>query len=128
MTPPKVFVTQEVFSRGDDGELRVKFDLSEAAAFGRLVFLFGHGPVALSPNAMVSGIVHRLSEERFEPDRDFLLTIGDNVIACALGAVLGATYGRFQVLRWDRRRKGYDVISVQLPQTIELEAEYDERI
>lgn len=114
MKRAKVFITQEIFSRGEDGEFRVKFDLTTAAERGNLVFLFGHGPVALQPSAMIEGIVQRLIDEEFDPELDYLLNIGDNTIAYALGNVIAKAFRKesVRVLRWDRRRRMYDEIPI----------------
>lgn len=109
---PRVFITQDQYTRGDEGEWKAKFDLSTAAEYGQLIFLFGHGPVALMPGALRDGIIERLSTEAFDWREDYILNLGDNTIAGALALTAGRRFGAeaLRFLRWDRRRHAYDVI------------------
>lgn len=109
----RVFVVQETFTRTADGAINTKFDLSDATKFGDLVFIFGHGPVALMPGVMRDGIIRRLREEEFDAERDYLLTIGDSVISFCLAGTMAVEFGvrDVRILRWDRRRWAYDVIN-----------------
>lgn len=45
--------------------------------------------------------------DEFDPERDYLLIAGDHLQLVAFAAALGAKYGKFRVLRWDRRAVGY---------------------
>jgi len=108
----KVFITQDQYMRGDEGEWKAKFDLSTAAEYGQLIFLFGHGPVALMPGALRDGIIERLTQEEFDWREDYVLNLGDNTIAGALGFTIAKRFDADGVrfLRWDRRRHAYDVV------------------
>ena len=53
----KVFVTQQVRVRDHaTGAFRDKIDLSPAAAYGELTYIFGGGQIALQPDMMVDSI------------------------------------------------------------------------
>lgn len=129
MKRAKVFVTQEILARGDDGEFRVKFDLGPAAQHGTLVFLFGHGPVALMQDAVFAGIYKRLLEEEYDPELDYVLCLGDNTLGYDLGVFLGKAFPDkpTRVLRWDRRRAEYDVLEARDADdwALKLRAAYD---
>jgi len=49
----------------------------------------------------------------FDPGRDYLLLVGDHIQVAALCAGLGARYGAFTVLRYDRQARGYVPVRIQ---------------
>jgi hypothetical protein len=108
----KVFVTQQNLARDAGGAMRPRFDLSPAAEYGELVYIFGAGQIALEPEAMVDGIEARLDELRFDPAEDYLLATGDMVLgAMAFHAMM--LRGGCRMLRWDGRYRRYDVIKLE---------------
>lgn len=106
-----VFVTQDVMVREADGNLRRKFDLSNAEKqYGKVKVLIPHGQSLVSSVPVVRQLNEQLRE--FTED-DYLLPLGDPAImAAAAGIAARNTNGRLNVLKWDRRQGAY--LNVQL--------------
>lgn len=106
----RVWVVQSNMKRDPaTGAWTPKFDLTEASAFGKLEFIFGHGQAALMAPSAKAAIRERLMD--FDPD-DFVLPIGDNTLVFMVAQELNAAgFERVKLLRWDRQQKRYDVVT-----------------
>ena len=96
--------------RGNDGQLRRKFDYDTAGKYGDVVILVPHGQSLVSSVPVVRQLVHQL--RNFTQD-DHLLPLGDPAIMAAAAAIAAKnSNGVMNVLKWDRREQAY--ISVPL--------------
>lgn len=57
------------------------------------------------PDEPVQGM--RENVERFNPEVDYLLILGDHLQLVQFTAMLATAYGQFRVLRYDREARGY---------------------
>jgi len=105
----KVYVVQEnLIFDGTGGAPRPKHDLSEAAQFGELVYVFQHGPMALMPSA--NSLALRGVRD-FDPEEDFVLVIGDHVLALMVACALQESgKAPFRTLRFDGRSRSYATV------------------
>lgn len=112
MNRPTVFVTQEVMVRESNGDLRRKFDLTEAEKYGDVRVLVPHGQSLVSSVPVVRQLNEQLRD--FTSD-DFLLPLGDPAIMAAAAAIASRnTNGRLNVLKWDRRAGTYLNVRIDL--------------
>ena len=101
----KVYITQAP---------RITLDVTSAAEFGDLVTLLPAGRIPLENN---DAIRRRLEEglDSFNPEKDYILCLGDMYIGVLCGLVLGG-WGvdttRIRFLRWDHKKGGYVVGSL----------------
>lgn len=105
----KVYVVQEnlVFD-GTGGAPRPKHDLSGVMPFGELVYVFQHGPMALMPSA--NSLALRGVRD-FDPEEDYVLVIGDYVLALMVACALQASgKAPFRTLRFDSRSRTYATV------------------
>lgn len=54
----------------------------------------------------------RAAADLFDPDRDYLLIVGDHLQLVVFSAMLSARYHYFNVLRYDRIRRSYFLVRV----------------
>lgn len=97
-----VYVTQEVLER----------DILAAKEFGELKLLLPPGDIVLSSEPAVRKL--RAGLKNFS-DADYLLGMGDPIsmmVAAAIAAEIND--GVVNFLKWDRRRKSYYVVVVDL--------------
>lgn len=113
MNQPTVFVTQEVMIRESNGEMRRKFDLTDAEQrYGKVRVLVPHGQSLVSSVPVVRQLNEQLRD--FTSD-DFLLPLGDPAImAAAAGIAARNTNGVLNVLKWDRRAGMYLNVKLDL--------------
>lgn len=64
------------------------------------------------PNAFQDKIYDAVNN--FKPNDDYIVLGGDHVQFVLFAAALGAAYGRFKILRWDRQARGYAVARLEL--------------
>lgn len=103
---PKVFVVQE----------DPKKNLLPAQAFGKIVMLHTDSQLSLD-EAIIEDTIDDMADKLadFNPQVDSLLLIGDpSLIAIASALVSHITNGSFTVLKWDRQRKEYHRITLDL--------------
>jgi hypothetical protein len=105
----KVWAVQANMKRNHDGSWTPKFDLTPAAQFGKVEFVFGFGQAALMGPAAQASIEERLKEYS---DDDFILPVGDNVLFGMVIAHLVRNGYAPRALRWDRHANRYDVITI----------------
>lgn len=104
----RVYVVQVPARRsGPRGDWEEKYDLSPAEEFGEVIKVLGYGNVPEDP--MSSWPRFREILTGFDPDRDYVLLLGDPV-ACAravwfLCRLLDCR--SFKALKWDRREGRY---------------------
>lgn len=105
-----VWAVQANMRRNGDGSWSPRFDLSCAAQFGSLEFVFGHGQVALLGSAAGQSAAERLRD--FDPENDYVLPVGDTVLVGIVFAELARAGHRIRALRWDQNSRRYDVVTV----------------
>lgn len=113
MNRPTVYVTQDVMIRESDGQMRRKFDLTEAEQrYGKVRVLIPHGQSLVSSVPVVRQLNEQLRD--FTSD-DFLLPLGDPAIMAAAAAIAARnTNGTLNVLKWDRRAGTYLNVRIDL--------------
>lgn len=105
--PPRVFIVQDQYMRHpENNSLVSKFDFSQAAAYGELVFLLGPNVNPFRPNETV---IATLTDQLYDfSNRDYLLLTGNPVLigwATAVAALMNK--GPVKFLQWNGRRKCY---------------------
>lgn len=105
----KVWAVQSNMKRNPDGSWTPKFDLTIAAQYGQIEFVFGFGQAALMGPAAALSIEERM---RDYSEEDYILPIGDNVLFGMVVAHLVRNGHSPRVLRWDRQAGRYDVINI----------------
>lgn len=107
-----VYVVQEPMRRDrDTGDMVPLFDLTPAAEYGDLVFVFPPGRVSLSTQPMVWRARQALQGYC---DEDFILPVGDPVaIGVVAACAADVNRGRLRFLKWDRRLRGYLSVSAE---------------
>ena len=114
MAEPTVFIPN-IPTRYDaiSGEHVTALDLNPAARYGRLVPMV-KGPVRNMTEAIAEV---RASVAEALPG-DYLLVVGDVLLmVVAMVGVAERCGGHVRTLRWDRERRAYDVVEVDLWQT-----------
>lgn len=108
----RVFVTQCPAFKNAEGGWTEKYDLEDAKRFGELVRLHGAGNVR-AVGIVMDGLRRAL---RDFSDEDFLLPLGDPIlIGVATALAAQANRGRVRMLKWDRRSRGYALVTLELP-------------
>lgn len=110
---PKVFIVM------DNG----KYDLTPALKYGNPVRLFVHSIYPDSVNSRVPRIMTYLRQvlEKFNPDEDHLLLIGDpSLIAMTMGTLIMMGKTRIKMLKFDRRNVGYYEIEVDFAEGLNI--------
>lgn len=109
---PKVFVIHQPAVRDHHtGRMRPQHDLSPALRFGEVVDVLPPGSISQDIGVLKTQIMETLLTEGCCRD-DYLLAIGDPV-AIVVGAFAMAAFSdRIQLLKWDRRMRGYVVCTV----------------
>ena len=105
--PSRVFIVQDQFMRHPDTNALVsKFDFSEAANYGELIFLLDPNVNPFRPN---EGVISALTDHLHDfSNRDFLLLTGNPVlIGWATAIAANANKGNVRFLQWNGRRKCY---------------------
>lgn len=87
-------------------------DVSPAKLFGDLCIMLPSG-MNYSDAALV---VRQLREplKTFDPDKDFLLAVGDPVVIAVASAMVGYDHEYFWLLKWDRQQRRYIPYEVKL--------------
>lgn len=88
-------------------------DLNTAERYGELFPMTPHDTVVTPENvqSLIECVKDRVAE--FDPE-DYLLLCGDALLMSAALTYAVDQHGTIKVLRWDRRRKAYDVMEVTL--------------
>lgn len=91
---------------------RHKPPLQDTRQFGELIYLFqrdsnGSRPHIFDTDAMSNEIEKRLTEMKYDPDRDYIVIGGGLIINCSLCAVVAALYEEFRVLMYDNQKSCY---------------------
>lgn len=110
---PKVFIVM------DNG----KYDLSPALKYGAPVRLFVNSFYPDSVNSRVPRVMHYLRQtlEKFNPDEDFLLLIGDPaLIAMVMGVLIMMGKTKVKMLKYDRRGVDYYKIEVDFAEGLNI--------
>lgn len=66
-------------------------------------------PDQIENEQMPAGVVQLMQDaaDRFDPDTDCLVIVGDHLQLVAFSGLLMQRHGRFRALRWDRDARGY---------------------
>lgn len=92
-------------------------DISEAMAYGEICYVGKRYIYSdeLIGEALPKDLTDRMlrAVDKFDPENDYLLIAGDHVQIVALSAMLAARWGRFRVLRFDRKAGGYVAIGIE---------------
>ncbi|WP_051389627.1 hypothetical protein [Bradyrhizobium sp. Ec3.3] len=108
----RVFVVQQpaVFDRNSK-KFVPKYDLTPAAAHGRLVYLLGPGNIFKDRMDQATRQIARVLSDYTEADS--LLAVGDPVAIAAAVMIAGKrTGGTVNLLKWDRLSASYERFSV----------------
>lgn len=107
----RVFITHEPH-RIENGEMKRQFDLTPAAAYGKLEVLIPAGVSLISSVPTVRLMRDRLANFT---DDDYLLPVGDPSAMMVAGAIAAdVNGGRFKVLRWDRKAHTYIPVQIDV--------------
>jgi hypothetical protein len=103
---PRVYLTQAP---------RLTVDVTAAQAFGELYPLLPGGRLPThNHGALLESLAQALSD--FDPEKDYLVFMGDPAIILAVGMLLGLRgVETIQVLRWDPKHSSYTVMRMDLP-------------
>ena len=105
-----VYVVQEI---AGTREGRPKFNIMGAAEYGKLKFLLDErSQMIFSPGPLIIKLKKLLKD--FKPT-DYLLLTGDPAIIGVVCCLISEnTYGRYNLLKWDRQEKRYYPIEIDL--------------
>lgn len=99
-----VFITQ-IPARLDFGSWIPTVDVTPAKAFGEIHLMV---PSGLNyPDGKMATQQLRKSLINFDPQTDYLLALGDPVLASVASALLAYEHGHFTLLKWDRQQRIY---------------------
>ena len=102
---PRVYIPQEPVKKGEDGGLVRSFNLSPAAAFGELVFVYPADKPGLDPAPTLRVVQAALAN--FGPN-DYLLPVGNmRLIAWCAAIAARKCGGTLRLLDWDGRERVY---------------------
>lgn len=111
----KVFVTQLPHKLDKDTNTYVPtVNLTPAAEHGEVQLLMPHRAPFHATGDLVKQMREKLKGYDFEAG-DAIIPLGDPAVMAAAAALLGAMFGKFTVLKWDRNMGRYvrSVINVQ---------------
>jgi hypothetical protein len=103
----RVYVTQVPMRRDHGtGALVPAFNINTASEHGEVVVMLpSQAAFSIAPNDLIKELTRHLEE--YDPDRDFILPLGDFIIISAAFGFLGRTFGRWNLLTWDRQLGRY---------------------
>lgn len=105
-----VYVTQ-IPARRQGAAWVPTIDLTPAREFGEVTVIIPSG--LNHPDMRQLRDLLRRALTTFKPSEDFLLPLGDPAVQAFACAILGAEFGRFQLLRWDREQRRYFDYEIQ---------------
>lgn len=106
----RVYVIQNTMTRGDDGELRPKFNFNPAVEFGQLNFLLGPSASPFHPTSYLGELQAKL---RGFSDQDYLICAGNPILLGVAAAIAAdANCGRVKFLQWSGERRRYVPVPV----------------
>jgi len=91
-------------------------DISSAETYGELVLVnsryifIDEVENEQPPQSFVNNMLRVV--DKFEPDDDYLLIAGDHLQLVMMAALLADRWGRFKVLRYDRKAGGYAPVEI----------------
>ena len=117
---PLVYIIQRPVHRDrNTGDLKEKFNFSDAERFGELVTMLDSRAHPFQPDKVVPVLRDTLANFTQE---DFLLLVGNpTLIGWAMGIACFETDGIIQTLQWNQRKQVYENISVDLQFTFQDE-------
>ena len=93
-----------------DGIVVPLFDISPAREFGEIRILTEHNQSMTASVPMV-----RMIREKMKgfSDEDYILPVGDPVVIATVAAIASdLNHGYFQMLKWNKRMRQYDVYKI----------------
>lgn len=106
----KVFMPHPILRMTESGPVP-KFPMGPARAYGEVLSVFGSSEMALMPDTAVEYAVQFLHQHDYDPEQDYLLIGGDPAVYGLLLEAALVNWGmRPKLLRWDREKRGYDVL------------------
>lgn len=110
---PRVIAIQMPQSRGSDGIERPAFDFSPAAEYGEVEVLAPNGKHILTPDLLRKMLEEKL-RERFNPDEDYIIPVGDYSVIFLVGMLLGRHFTSVRILRWVPSMRAYQPVILNL--------------
>lgn len=111
---PKVFVTQIPNRRDKEtGALVPSINIGPAAEHGDVVVMMPAQASFFATGDLIEQIGNHLCAYNYE-DGDAVVALGDPSVIAAAFAYLGAKFGRFTVLKWDRQLGKYLKASINV--------------
>ena len=105
----RVLVTQ-LPSRREGDSWVPSIDISPAQKWGEIKILLPMGMNFPTADLVREQLYSAL--EVFDRERDILLPMGDPIVQAFACAMLGAHFGQFRMLKWDRHDKAYNVFEI----------------
>jgi hypothetical protein len=87
-------------------------DVSPASQLGELKVLLPSGFNYPTADEVVPQLKNALRD--FDPDNDYLLSVGDPLVIAAASALIAYEHDYFRLLKWDRQQRRYIPIMVKL--------------
>jgi hypothetical protein len=106
-----VYVTQ-IPSRIENSAWIPTVDVSPAKIFGHLDVMLPSGMNYSDASSVVDQLRGKL--KNFDPDSDYLLSLGDPVVVSVASALIGYEHDYFRLLKWDRQQRRYIPYEVKL--------------
>lgn len=103
-----IAIQQPVAQRGR------KVDFTAAAKFGRLEVLVSNGRHILTPDVFRDTLNESL--RTFNPERDYIIPIGDYAAIFLVGMLLGQRFKYVRILRWVPDVQEYQPLTLDLRQ------------
>lgn len=108
---PRVIVVQQPMRREGSSQ-RPAFDFTTAKEYGAVEVLAPNGKDILTPNIFKDMIDEGL--HGFDPERDFIIPVGDYSVLFFVGMILGRRFKRVKILRWVPGHKAYQPLVLDL--------------
>jgi hypothetical protein len=103
----RVYVTQVPMRKDrETGALVPAFNINTAGEHGELIVMLPpQAAFSVAPNDLIKELARHL--EGYDPEKDFLLPLGDFIIVNVAAGILARDFGRWNVLTWDRQLGRY---------------------
>ena len=111
MTQARVIVVQQPMKR-DGGAERPAFDFTTAREYGVVEILAPNGKHILTPDVFRSMLEDGLAE--FDPEKDFVIPVGDYSVLFYVGMLLGQRFSRIRILRWVPGHRAYQPLTLNV--------------
>jgi len=106
-----VYITQ-IPARIENNAWVQTVDVTPAKVFGELNIMLPSGMNFADASSVVDQLRSKL--QHFDPDHDYLLSLGDPVVISVACALIGYEHDYFRLLKWDRNQRRYIPYEVKL--------------